>query len=389
MRILLFTSSYAPRVGGLETVTGTLARNLASRGHQVTVATNRYPRTLRSFETIEGIPVHRQLYPDLLPGASQSLRDSILRLALLGLVPVALLRLALLVRRTRPDVMNVHYFSSPAIYAILVAWICRVPVVLSFHGSDLSQRFPGRLLTHAIRASALCTTCSRDLASVLRPIERKIGRASLVVPNGVATGRGIDAHPRVPKTFVLVAARLVHAKGVDVAIEAIAALASSGVQIPLVIAGDGPERDFLETLVRRHGIEPLVSFLGTLEPASVRALMRKSWCVLVPSRAEGFGLVCLEAMSEEKPVIASRVGGIPEVVIDEETGALVPPDSPRELANALLLLMESGERARALGRAGRERALESFSWDNSVEGYLAAYTQAASRSGQQAWQTPA
>src|SRR6266516_5464746 len=115
MRILLVPSSYAPKVGGLETVAANLGAELVRRGHTVSIVTNRYPRALPAYELVDGIPVHRILMTNILPN-----RQQLTRLAkyLLGvaIAPVQLARLARHIHRLEPEIVNAHYLGTPALY---------------------------------------------------------------------------------------------------------------------------------------------------------------------------------------------------------------------------------------------------------------------------------
>jgi len=388
MRILLFSSSYAPRTGGLETVTRRLVRELGQRGHDVTVATNRYPCRLSRRETVDGVRVYRQLYPDVLTGSL--LRDEGNRLkevALLPLAPLALFRLLLLFRRVHPDVVNIHYFSYPAVFALVAARILGYPVVLSFHGSDLSSvPYPSNYefsLRLACRLVDCFTVCSHNLGGYLKVILTP-GQQDRVVTayNGTDDQDGHEpALPPLPNQYVLVASRFVDKKGVDVVIRSIATLRAQGVTVSLVIAGDGPQRTQLERLTAALDISSQITFLGSVEYGLTRALMRRSLFVVVPSYWEAFGMVSLEAMTEAKAVVATRTGGIPEIVIDGETGILVETGDPDALARGIGRLLEDPELAGSMGRRGRARALRNFTWDETVERYLSAYSTARSVAG--------
>lgn len=379
MRILLFSSSYAPRAGGLETVTRRLARELADRGHDVLVATNRYPRRLPSWEYIDGIPVHRQLYP----GGSRGLFHGtwirrLKELLALILCPVVLARLALLVLRFRPDVINAHYFSTPTAYVLLVARVLRRPVILSFHGSDLpSVPYPSIGSASFRLASSLpdgYTTCSRDLLGYLQPLLTPVQRSrAVVIHNGIDARPHELSAPRAQKPYVLVPARLVEKKGLGVIIEAVALLRDRKLDVAVVIAGDGPERDKLEHRAAELDVASHVTFLGPVPHEVSRALTNEAILVAIPSHWEAFGMVALEAMAAGKAVVASNSGGVKEIVLDGETGMLVEPGDSEGFAGAIQTLVADPERRKTMGVRGRERALQHFTWSQMVDGYLAAY----------------
>jgi glycosyltransferase involved in cell wall biosynthesis len=178
---------------------------------------------------------------------------------------------------------------------------------------------------------------------------------------------GLPADARV----LLAVARLERQKGVDVALRALAAVRRSEPRAVLVVLGEGPERGALEALARELGVADAVFLPGRV--GDVAALLAASDLLVHPARWEGFGLGPLEAMLAGKPVVASRVSSLPELVADGATGRLVPPDDPDALAGAVCdLLADAPLRAR-LGEAGRERARVEFSVARMADRTLAAY----------------
>jgi len=126
----------------------------------------------------------------------------------------------------------------------------------------------------------------------------------------------------------------------------------------LVLVGDGPEREGVEKLAGALGLGPYVTFLG--EQLHLGGLFAQADLFVLPSEQESFGLAALEALASGVPVVASDVGGLPEVVRDGETGLLVPPHDPRALAVAVLELLRDEPRRAAMGRAARADATARF-----------------------------
>jgi glycogen(starch) synthase len=139
----------------------------------------------------------------------------------------------------------------------------------------------------------------------------------------------------------------------------------------LTLAGDGPERPALERLASELGVADAVDFPGWVHPDRVAPLMAASTLVLIPSRWEALPLVALEAQAAGRPVVASRVGGLPEALADGETGCLVPPDSPSHLADAVTALLETRATLVRMGAAARERAARVFGLARCVDAFEA------------------
>jgi glycosyltransferase involved in cell wall biosynthesis len=160
--------------------------------------------------------------------------------------------------------------------------------------------------------------------------------------------------------YLLFAGRLRVRKGVEVLLEALGELRRRVPGITLRIAGDGEHRTRLERTAAELGLAEAVSFLGTCDASRVRALLRGAAALVVPSIYEGMPLVVLEAMEAGVPVVASRVSGIPEVVVEGETGWLVPPEDPEALASVLAGVLADPGEARRRGEAGRRRVAERY-----------------------------
>ncbi len=166
-------------------------------------------------------------------------------------------------------------------------------------------------------------------------------------------------------------ARLSHEKGVDLAIAALALLRSRGRDAALAIAGDGPEEPALRRQAEAAGLADRVHFLGRV--ADVGALYRALDCVMIPSRdgAEGLPNVLLEAMSAGLPVVATRVAAVPEVLVDEAAGLVVPPGDAPALAAAAERAVASG--FNAMGKEARQTVVRRFSLDHRALRLTALY----------------
>lgn len=170
-------------------------------------------------------------------------------------------------------------------------------------------------------------------------------------------------------------ARLHPVKGIDTLLEAAGRLRATGLDFRLVIGGEGRERARLASLAAQLGLEGITTWRGSVAD---RAAFLESLDVLVaPSREEAFGISICEAMERGVPVVATAVGGIPEIVRDGCDGLLVPPDTPDRLAAILREMVTTPERRHRLGEAGRRRIAEAFSRTRALERHLEIYTRLA------------
>lgn len=321
------------------------------------------------------------------------------------LFPLAILWPALRrIRAFRPDVVQLHESDG----GLLARWLARrsrrpflvalqqVSYVeewrairpLRFGDETLGEPGPTEKRFRWLKAPlqiALGRWTARAADLVLAPsaataaeLVRDYGaRATAVVPN--ASG-GLLAPPQaVPgvagdEPGLLFVGRLRLRKGVEVLLRALAILNEGGVRLRLRIAGDGEHRAALERAASRFGVAGQVEFLGRRAPGEIRWLLEHSTALVVPSVYEGMPLVVLEAMVAGVPVVASRVSGIPEVVLEPETGWLVAPGNPPALALALLDLAARPQEGIRRGAGGRQRLAERYRpalvaelWESIVE----------------------
>jgi len=228
--------------------------------------------------------------------------------------------------------------------------------VLQVWGTDLelARRTP-RLARPILRGARFVIAASTELAEAARRLGARDVR---VIPSGVDLPAEVGQEAEPPE--VLYAGRLSTEKGV---LDLVAA--TDG--IPLVVAGDGPLRG------RVPGAR------GFVPHDELQDLYARAAVVACPSHREGFGVACLEAMAHGRPVVAGDVGGLRDLVVDGETGYLVPPRDVPALREALERLLADRDLRRRLGSAGRERAGRHFSWDTVTAATLAVYEEALLR----------
>lgn len=260
-------------------------------------------------------------------------------------VPALLAGYVRAARRIDADLLHAHWLPS--------GWVAArtgKPYVVQVWGTDieLARRAPG-LARPVLRRARLVIAASTALAASAR--ELGAGKVE-VIPSAVELPAEVGREATPPE--VLYAGRLSPEKGVLELVDAAAGL-------NLVVAGDGPLR------------AQVPQARGFLPPDELQRLYARAAIVACPSRREGFGVACLEAMAHGRPVVASAVGGLKDLVVDGETGVLVPPRDPRALRSALERLLGDRDLRLALGAAGRERARERFSWPAVTEATIDAY----------------
>lgn len=397
--VLFLTTNYARDEGDYHSPwLRSLIRHLSARGIDVTVLAPSF-RGLEDHR-VDGVPVRRFRYAPARwetltheSGAPNKLRANplywtlVLPYLLAGtLATVRELRRRADERSATPyDVIHVHWPVPQALFAQVARWRTPARLVLTFYGADvaLARRFP--LLRWAVRrwvrvadaVTAISTHTARALADLT-------GVQPRVIPFGVDIPPRQGIEPPLRGTHhILAVGRLIERKGYPVLIRAMAHVREQVPDARLTIVGEGHERGRLEGLIRQLGLEGTVRLAGRVSDGELDALYRWADLLVLPSLVdrggdtEGLGMVLLEALSYGRPVVASAVGGITDIVQDGETGLLVPPGDPHALAQAILRLFQDPAWARELAEQGWTTNRERFDWERVADAYAALYRQSA------------
>ncbi len=288
-------------------------------------------------------------------------------------------------RALKPDVLHVHHVwpAADRYLARLARWagVQRLVVTehITGHAHSSGQRWLKR--DELTRAAAVTAVTGAIVDSLVRDyaIDRSLVR---VVPNGADLPSPEREEPLARKwrerflatpikPLWVIAGRIEEQKGHDVLLEALVQVVKSGLEFTLVVAGDGSRRSWLEQQAISLGLSPRVQFVGQVD--EVGGLLAAADAVLLPSRWEGLPLVLLEAMVRSRPVIASAVGGVPDVVEDGVHGTLVPAGDVAALTAALEHLHRKPDQAWRMGRAAAQRVRDHYTWQAVVDDFEAIY----------------
>jgi glycosyltransferase involved in cell wall biosynthesis len=282
----------------------------------------------------------------------------------------ALARLGRFLRRERVDVLHSHKFGSN-VWGSLMATIARVPVVLahehtwSYEGQPLRRLLDRELVA---RAATRFIAVSREDQRRMIEVERIPAERTLFVPNGIVAGpppSGADVRAELgiagDAPVIGLIGVLRPQKAVHVLLRALAQLAEKWPNARVVVAGDGPEQPALERLARELRVEGMVSFLGLR--TDVPDLLRAFDVAVCCSDFEGSPLAVMEYMEAALPIVATTVGGVPDLIESGQHGLLVPRGDPAALAAAIADLLRDPQRARAMGAQARERRRAEFDID--------------------------
>jgi glycosyltransferase involved in cell wall biosynthesis len=377
-------------------------RHLVRRGHSVTVVTPGDPSLSRE-DTFDGVNIVRfplNLPADLTYGRVAQSRVSWLgrfaRVAVMANYLEAQHRAIMAeAREGQVDVIHAHWAIPTGPAAVMAARKLGIPSIITMHGGDVyvnpeqGYDFPTRwyvrpalrwTLRHAGALTAITEDCRQHALRAGAPADH-----IRLVFNGTDLRRfspaenGNRGDPRFGPHMIFACRQLFPRKGIRFLLEAAAQLKPRFPDLKVVLAGDGFERPELAHLAADLGIGADVTFLGWVPNADLPPYYRAAAVSVIPSLEEGFGIPAAEAMGCEVAVVASDAGGLPEVVEHGVTGLVVPRGDSTALAQAIGALLTDPERRRAMGLAGRERALRLFDWDRSAEQFEQLYREVAAR----------
>jgi len=394
-----------------------LSRELQRLGHEVDVMVGPpYP------DISHGIRVHRleslNLWDKKVEGVREFLpRDNPLRVLTpfnlyevagrrLGMFPEmvtfsfrAYLKIRQLMASHRFDIVHDNQCLA---YGLLPIRALGLPVVATIHhplpidtkaelaqARNLAERIKGIVLYPpfmqgivARRLDAVITDSRSSAREVSRIFKVPQSKIRLVYP-GVDTKvyRRLDGHKKEPNSLIMVGRTDDRKKGIRYLLQALRLLKRDDVGLRLTIVDKVNPRDSLALdLINEYGIGSMITFTGRITTEELVARYSAAEIAVTPSVFEGFGLPAAEAMACEVPVIATRVGALPEVVKEGETGILVPPEDPHALAGAIKQLLGDEALRRRMGGEGRRRVERHFSWRQTAGQIVEVYQEALSRS---------
>jgi len=293
------------------------------------------------------------------------------RLALVGFLGSDFVHAVRARRSFEPDVIHAHWWFPNGVVGTWLGSLARIPVVTTLHGTDVRlARTVGvakPLFNHVLRHSAAVTTVSRWLKEETESLAP--GSDPVVAPMPVATDLFSPDGTR-DRSRLLFVGRLTAQKGVEHLLRAVAAMKT---RTELDVVGDGTNRETLERFAAELGISERIRWLGQLSQNELPRLYQRATAVIVPSVDEGLGLVAVEALLCETPVVAFDSGGLRDVIQHEKTGLLVPPGDHAALAKAIDDLLARNGRGTDLGRAGRLYALSTFAPESAARRYRDIY----------------
>lgn len=353
MKIVLLSELFPPKwFAGTEIATYNIATHLAESKHEVHVVTSSDSGILDFYEE-NGFCVHRATLP---------------RVKVLGMFLFALGSLKLIIK-IRPEIVHAQNIMM-GITGYLSKKVLKIPYVVWCQGSDvylpwfLKKQISKIILKNADAIMVLSQNMKNEIRTLCE-CENKL----IILPNGVNI-EDFRPHPRnynskMKKNLIFVGT-LRPIKGVRYLIEAFKIISNKRHDVQLNIVGDGEERDILERLTVSYGLAESVNFIGGVSSNKIPEYLADADIFVLPSLSEGMPLVILEAMASGLPIIATGVGGLPDILQNGDNGFLVQPRSPGLIAEKILYLLENENVMREIAENNVTK-VQQFSWRSVVE----------------------
>lgn len=352
MKIAILVNLFPPKwLAGTEIATYNLAEHLAKRGHEIHVITS-HDEGLPIFTKENGFYVHRLAWP---------------KIRIFGAI-VFWLNIFFTVRKIKSEIIHVQSIGS-GVPAYIIKKILKKPYIVWGRGSDVY--LPGRF----IRVTRNLVLQNADAILVLTEDMRKkmtefTSRKIYIVPNGIDLvefkGVAIKSDNDTAGKIILFVGSLYPIKGVKYLLMAMKNIHEEMPDACLIIVGDGGEREQLEALSIQMRIQNYIQFVGRVPHKKVLTFMHQADVFVLPSLSEGLPNVIIEAMACGLPIVASRVGGIPDIIEDGVNGFLVNPESSDEIANRILMLLQNSEIKERIINNNIKKA-EIFNWVTIIE----------------------
>lgn len=349
MKILMPAMHYWPVIGGIETWTKEIAERLSDKA-EIFVVTGKV-KGQPGKEGKNGLKIFRT---SLFPLTNLSHSPLIYTLSLL---PFIFLRSLTLIKKEKIELLHCHGFLS-SFLGYLLAKITNIRYIATVQRLETKHWLKKKVYINA--------SCCIGSSFAVKKYFQEIGCKNIeVIPNGIDLQRFRNLDHSKNGFVVMTVARLEKVKGIEYLIRAIK-------NFQLLIIGEGSERKNLETLVKELNLQDKVKFLGEIPNQEVPQYLAKASCFVLPSLKEGFGIVILEAMAAGVPVIATNVGGIPDIVEHEHTGILVEKGNAEQIAEAIEKIYSNEALRETLIRNATSN-LEKYNWNNIIQQVLNIY----------------
>lgn len=360
MRIALIVTLFPPKwLAGTEIASYNIAKFLAKNGHEVHVITsldNPFPKN----EILDNFYIHRITFK---------------KIRLIGVI-LFWFQILLKIKKINPDIVHIQALTI-ALPGLVSKLFLRKPYVVWARGSDvyLPDKFTKLISRVVLKNASSIIALNEDMKRKINTIYKR--ENIIVLPNGIELEKFKDICPQKQndKTTIIFVGTLRPVKGVEYLIKAMNIIHEKLPDTDLLIVGNGPDRDKLETLAQELNLQNRIFFVGNVSNEKIPEYMAKADLFVLPSLSEGFPLVIAEAMASGLPIVTTNVGGLPDIVKNGENGFLVEPKNPEALADKIMLLLNNKNTCKKISNTNKI-IIRDYSWSNITEKLERIYNEA-------------
>jgi glycosyltransferase involved in cell wall biosynthesis len=352
MRITLIVTLFPPKwLAGTEIASYNIAKFLGKRGHEVHVITsldNPFPKN----ETLENFCIHRITFK---------------KVRVIGVI-LFWFQILYKIKKINPDIVHIQALTI-SLPGLVSKIFLKKPYIVWARGSDvyLPDKFTKLISKVVLKNASYIIALNEDMKRKINTIYKR--ENIIVVPNGIELEKFKDIYPQKQdnkiKTIIFVGT-LRPVKGVEYLIKAMSIIHEKLPDTNLLIVGDGPDREKLETLAQELDLQGCTCFAGNVSNEKIPEYMAKADLFVLPSLSEGFPLVILEAMASGLPIVTTNIGGLPDIVKNGENGFLVEPKNPEALADKIMLLLSNKKSCKKISIINKT-TIRDYSWSKIAE----------------------
>jgi glycogen synthase len=369
MKVLYWTEQVSPYIGGVELMTDDFLAALTDAGHEVNVITRKGALTADG-PTVPGtdVPAHYFPFKRALVNNRFDEIASITR------------QIGALKAQLKPDLFHLNFCGPSPVFHLRTLAAHRAPTLMAIHALPESEPSKTGVVERLFAAADWVVAPSQAVMERTRHwFPQIISKSSVIYPR-----LNLPALETRPLPFdrpqLLCLGRVVPDKGFDLVVDALASIVRVVPDIQLTIAGDGTDKPRLEQQARELNVHDKIVFRGWVAPGDVLDLINTATIVIVPSRwYDPAPLVVFQAAHMGRPVVGSRTGGIPELVVDGVTGLVVDKDDSGAIARAVIHLVQNQDETRRMGQLAESRARNVLGWQQCIDAYHALYRELLER----------
>lgn len=356
MRVMIVASRFPPQgeVGGIEIASQNISKHLSKNGNEVFVVA--FGKKNITEKIRDNLVVYRLAYP---------------KIKILGNM-IFWLKIFFTAEKIKPDIIHCQTIQM-GLPCFLFKKIYKKPYVVWCHGFDVyfPWKFKKIISKIVLNSAGAVVVLTEDMRNELK---KNFKKDILVLPNGVDlekfkgfSKKILRDKLKIPldKKVILFAGELKKVKGSEYLIEAFKKVSENNSETRLILVGDGSEREKLENIAKKIGIEERINFIGRVSNQGVLEYMAAADIFVLPSLSEGFPLVVLEAMASGLPIVATKVRGISEILKDNENGFLVSSENSEQLFEKIMVLLENDMLIERMSDYNKNKA-EEYNWENVV-----------------------